>query len=149
MKPGSHISCSWECKRVWGNEPPHSQVNSHFESRTPKFLEGNCKGQNSLDWRVFLYHWKAFETKMFKMGSHDPFKHLKHKLWPKEGPGVKLAVWLPTTKNFKSPWLPCIQVVCHIPLKSSWWGYNFSWYHTSIGGLHTKLWASKVAKVPI
>jgi len=29
---------------------------------------------------------------MSEMGSHDPFGHLKHKLWPKEGPGVKLAV---------------------------------------------------------
>jgi len=23
---------------------------------------------------------------MSKMGSHDPFGYLKHKLWPKEGP---------------------------------------------------------------
>jgi len=23
---------------------------------------------------------------------HDPFGHLKHKLWPKEGLGVKLAI---------------------------------------------------------
>jgi len=23
-----HISCSWECKRVGGNEPPNSQMNS-------------------------------------------------------------------------------------------------------------------------
>jgi len=28
---------------------------------------------------------------MSKMGSHDPFGHLKHKLWPKEGLGIKLA----------------------------------------------------------
>ncbi len=28
---------------------------------------------------------------MFKMGSHDPFKYLKHKLWPNEGPGVKVS----------------------------------------------------------
>ncbi len=27
---GSYISCSQECKRVRGNEPPHSQMNSHF-----------------------------------------------------------------------------------------------------------------------
>ncbi len=27
---------------------------------------------------------------MSKMGSNDPFGHLKHKLWPKEGSGVKL-----------------------------------------------------------
>ncbi len=29
---------------------------------------------------------------MSKMGSHDPFGDLKHKLWPKEGPRVKLAI---------------------------------------------------------
>jgi hypothetical protein len=29
---------------------------------------------------------------MSEMGSHDPFGHLKHKLWPKEGMGVKLAI---------------------------------------------------------
>jgi len=28
----SHISFSWECKRVWENEPSHSQVNSYFKS---------------------------------------------------------------------------------------------------------------------
>jgi hypothetical protein len=25
------------------------------------------------------------------VGSHDPYGHLKHKLWPKEGLGVKLS----------------------------------------------------------
>jgi hypothetical protein len=29
---------------------------------------------------------------MFKMGLHDAFEHLKHKLWPKEGLGVELAI---------------------------------------------------------
>jgi hypothetical protein len=29
---------------------------------------------------------------MFEMGLHDPFEHLKHKLWLKEGLGVKLTV---------------------------------------------------------
>jgi hypothetical protein len=53
------------------------------------------------------------------MGSHDPFGHLKHKLWPKERPGVKLAVWLPTTKSQESTWFPCVQVACNIPLESS------------------------------
>ncbi len=37
-EPGSHISCSWECKRVGGNEPPHPQMNSHFGSWTPNGL---------------------------------------------------------------------------------------------------------------
>jgi hypothetical protein len=42
--------------------------------------------------KIFLYHWKAIETYMSKMGSHDPFGHLQHKLWPKEGPGVEWAI---------------------------------------------------------
>jgi hypothetical protein len=29
---------------------------------------------------------------MSKMGLHDPFDNLKHKLLPKERPGVKLAI---------------------------------------------------------
>jgi hypothetical protein len=29
---------------------------------------------------------------MSEMGLHDPFEHLKHKLWPKERPGVKLVI---------------------------------------------------------
>jgi hypothetical protein len=56
---------------------------------------------------------------MSKVGSHDPFGHLKHKLWPKEGPRIKLAVWLPTTKSQESTRFPCVQVACDTPLKSS------------------------------
>jgi hypothetical protein len=32
---------------------------------------------------------------MSKMGLHDPFEYLKHKLWPKEGSKVKLHVATP------------------------------------------------------
>jgi hypothetical protein len=40
---------------------------------------------------------------MSKMGLHDPFGYLKHKLWPKERSGVKFAVLDSTIKNKKSP----------------------------------------------
>jgi hypothetical protein len=56
---------------------------------------------------------------MSKMGSHDSFGHLKHKLWPKERSGVKLAIWLLTTKSQELTQLPRVQVACHIPLKRS------------------------------
>jgi hypothetical protein len=39
---------------------------------------------------------------MSKMASHESFGHLQLKLWAKERPGVKLAVWLPTTKSRES-----------------------------------------------
>jgi len=59
---------------------------------------------------------------MSKMGSHNSFGHLKHKLWPKEGAEVKLLIWLSIIKSQESPWFPCFQVLCHILLKSFRWG---------------------------
>jgi hypothetical protein len=50
------------------------------------------QGLKPIALRSSLYHWKAIETKMSKMGSHDPFEHLKHKLWSKEMSGIKLAI---------------------------------------------------------
>jgi hypothetical protein len=82
------------------------------------------------------------------MGSHDPFGYFKHKLWPKEGPRIKLAICLPTIKRWESPWFPYMQVAWHILFKSSWWGYNFSSDIILIRGMHIKLWACKIPKVP-
>jgi hypothetical protein len=56
---------------------------------------------------------------MSKMASHESFGHLQHKLWSKEGPGVKLVVWLPTTKSQELTRPRCVRVECDIPLKSS------------------------------
>jgi hypothetical protein len=57
------------------------------------------------------------------MGSHCSFGHLKHKLWPKEGPGVELPgfrqFWLPTTKSQESTRNTWLQKMCDIPLKRS------------------------------
>jgi hypothetical protein len=36
------------------------------------------------------------------MASHWSFEHMQPKLWEKEGSGVKLAIWLPTTKSRES-----------------------------------------------
>jgi hypothetical protein len=87
---------------------------------------------------------------MSKMGSHDPFGHLKHKLWPKERLEIKLAIWLPTTKSQESPWFPCVQVACNIPLHWKFLneGYNFALDLISIIGLHTKLWVLKITRFP-
>jgi hypothetical protein len=63
---------------------------------------------------------------MSKMGSHDSFGHLKHKLWPKERPEVKLAIWLPTTKSRESTRFTWLQMTCHISLESSQRGLQLS-----------------------
>jgi hypothetical protein len=86
---------------------------------------------------------------MSKMGSHDPIGRLKHKLWLKEAPKVKLPIWLPTIKSWES----LDFLVCKWRATYYWKaldkGYNFGFNLTSIEGFHTKLWASKVARVLI
>jgi len=57
------------------------------------------QGSKFIGLNIFLYHWKALQTKMSKMGLHDPFEYSKNKLWPKEGSGVKEPIWILTTKN--------------------------------------------------
>ncbi len=44
----------------------------------------------------------------------------QHKLWSKEGPGVKLTVWLLITKSQESTRSRCVQVDCNTLLESSW-----------------------------
>jgi len=84
-----------------------------------------------------LYHWKAIETWMSKMCLHDPFGNLKHQLWPKEGLGVKFAIWLPTTKSQESTRFPCVQVVCNILLERSWRGLQLCFRrHLNQGSTH-------------
>jgi hypothetical protein len=60
---------------------------------------------------------------MSKMGPHCSFEHLKHKLWPKEGPGVELPggrqFLLPTTKSQESTQNTWLQKTCDIPLERS------------------------------
>jgi len=87
---------------------------------------------------------------MSKMGLHDPFGHLKHTSYGQ-------------TKGQKSNWqfdfrplkiknrpnfLTCRWRVTH-RWKALDEGYNFSLNIISIKVLHAKLWAPKVAKVPI
>jgi hypothetical protein len=51
-------------------------------------------------------------------GLHEPFGHLQHKSWQKKGLGVKLAVWLLTTKSWESTRPRCVQMECNTPLES-------------------------------
>jgi hypothetical protein len=57
-----------------------------------RIFKGQLHGSKLNGLRCSLYHWKSLETWMSKMSLHRSFAHLKHKIWPKEGLGVKLAV---------------------------------------------------------
>jgi hypothetical protein len=83
---------------------------------------------------------------MSKMASHEPFGHLKHKLGAKERLGVKLVVWLSTTKSREltrpDPGA-CGRSATH-RWKALKERYKFASNLTPIKGLSKELWAAKV-----
>jgi hypothetical protein len=85
---------------------------------------------------------------MSKMGSHDPFKHLKQKLCQKKG---WESNWQFNSRPLKvGNWSDFLACRWHATYhwKSLDNGYNFASDLISIGGLQTKLWCPKFAGVP-
>jgi hypothetical protein len=149
-KPGSHISCSQECKRVWGNEPSHSQVNFHLGSLkwTAKFLKSDYRGQNSMNWSVHYIIGKILECRCLKWAcmthldiSNTSYGQKKGKESNWQFDSLSLKVW--NCPNF---------LVCRWCATYCWKalneGYNFASDLIAIGGLHVKLWAPKLAGLP-
>jgi hypothetical protein len=75
---------------------------------------------------------------MYKMGLHCSFEHLKHKLWPKEGP----------LKVDNRPDFLMFRQHATYRWKALDEGCNFASDLIAIRGLHEKLWAPKVVGVP-
>jgi hypothetical protein len=80
---------------------------------------------------------------MSKMALHEPFGHLQHKLWSKEGPGIKL----PTIKS-RELTRPRVYrwsaTHCRKSLEES---HKFASELIPIRGLSRELWAPKVSGV--
>jgi hypothetical protein len=81
------------------------------------------------------------------MTSHEPFGHLQPKLWAKEGPGVKLVVWLPTTKSQESTRSRCATGECNWRWKALKDSYKIGLELILIEGWGKKLWWPKVPGV--
>jgi hypothetical protein len=82
------------------------------------------------------------------MGLHDSFAHFKHKLWPKQGrkSNWQFDFWPLKVRNHPN-FLTCRWHATY-RWKALNKGYNFALDLISIKGLHAKLWASKVVRVP-
>jgi hypothetical protein len=80
---------------------------------------------------------------MSKMSSHDPFEHMKRKLWPKEGPRIKLPLKIKNRCDF---FLCRWHATYHWKARDK--GYNFSLNLILVKGFHTKLWAPKIMEIP-
>ncbi len=108
--------------KVWGNEPSNSQGNSplwEMEFRwTPKFSESNCKGQNSIAQRVLYIIANILEHRCLRW-LILPVWTSETQVWPKEGLGMKLTIWLMIIKSWEPTLFRCMQVACDMSSKSS------------------------------
>jgi hypothetical protein len=95
--------------------------------RDSRMFRARQQGEKHLALGCSWCHWKGLETKISKMPSHWKFGHLQPKLWAKEGPGVKLAVWLSTTKSRESTSSRCPIRECDTALERSWRGLQL-WF---------------------
>jgi hypothetical protein len=116
---GNHkMCCNPTFGRVW-RWHSHSQNGDLGVFGTPKILEFDYRGQNTSLWNVLHVIGKLLKCRCQEWPHMSHLDNLQHKLWQKEGSGVKLAVWLSTTKTREStrPW--CVQMECNTPLESS------------------------------
>jgi hypothetical protein len=109
-------------QRVWGNEPSHSQVNSHCGNWspkwTPKFSECNFKGQTlntNYDQKKGRESNWQFDARPLKVKNQDDFLMCRWRA---------IYRWKVLDK-----------------------GYNFISNLITIRGLHAKLWTPKVTRV--
>jgi hypothetical protein len=81
------------------------------------------------------------------MGLHDPFGHLKDKLWPKERLRVKLAIWFVTTKSRESTLFSHVKVACDILAERSLQGLQLCFRPHCNQRASRKVMGPKVARV--
>jgi hypothetical protein len=111
------INCRNPTLAKCGGEAQHLEKLGVGVLRDSWMFRARQQGAKHLTLGCSWCRWKGLETKISKMASHWPFGHLQPKLWAKEGPGVKLAVWLPTTKSRESTSSRCPIRECDMALK--------------------------------
>jgi hypothetical protein len=140
-------------QRVWGNEPSHSQVNSHVGNWnpkwTPEFLECHFKSQNSFPRRFLYIIGNLLKRRCLKWA---PIAHLdieNTSYGPKKGreSNKQFDSW-PLKVGNRPNFLTCRWHVTY-HWKALDKGYNFSLDLIAIGGLHVKLCASRITGIPI
>jgi len=154
-KPRSHITYSWECKKVWGSvrewtltlprQLPLWEMESRWTSETS---ESDLKGQNSMAYGIFYMIGKLLKRRCLK------WAHIAHlDIWntsygQKKGRESNCQFDSRPEKVRNRPDLSICKwrvTYCWEALNDS---YNFAWDRTLIGGLLAKLWGSKVAGIP-
>jgi hypothetical protein len=137
-------------QRMWGNEPLHSQMNSHVGSWSPKWISKsskcNCRGQNPSVRRDFYIIAKLLKHRCLKWAriahldiwntSYDQ-KKSRESNWQLNSRPLKIGNRL--------DFLACRWRATYF-WKAFNEGYNFALYLIAIWGLHAKLCAPKSQK---
>jgi hypothetical protein len=140
-------------QKVWGNEPSHSQVNSHVGSWSPKWspksLECDCRGQNPSPWKIIYIIGKLLKRKCIKWACIIHLVIWNTSYGQKKGreSNWQFDSWPLKVRN-RPNFLACRQRATY-RWKDFEKGYNFALDLIAIGGLHAKLCTPKVMKVPI
>jgi hypothetical protein len=144
----SHAACSWECKRVCGNRPSHSQRNSHFGSWSPTFSKHDFRGQNPSHWKVIYIIGNILKLRCLKSACMTHLDIWNTSYGQKKGheSNWQFDFWPLKVRNRPDflAWKWC--ATCRWKALNE--GYNFGLDLVSIRGLHTKLWSTKVVGVP-
>jgi hypothetical protein len=115
---------------------------------TSKFSKGECKGQNTLDWKVPYIIGKLLERKFLEWALITHLNISNTSYGQKKG---QESNWQFDSRPLKAGNRPnFLTFKWHVSYhwKTLYDGYNFALNLISIGGLNTKLWAPKVVGIP-
>jgi hypothetical protein len=127
-------------------------MNPHFgkleSQRTPESLEGNCRGQNSLDWNVLYVIEKLLKHRYRKWARITHLRTWNISYGQKKG---WESNWQFDSRPLKVKNRPDFHVWrwrATYRWKAIDKGYNFTLDLILIRGLHAKLWSPKVTRIP-
>jgi hypothetical protein len=115
----------------------------------PEFSKNDCRGQYPLDSKVYYIIGKLLERRCLKWAcmTHLGTKNTSYGQKKGQESICQFDFWLLKVEN-RPDFLACRWCVTY-HWKALDEGYNFALDLTSIRGLHTNLWASKVVGIPI
>jgi len=155
-KPRSHITYSQECKKVWGSvrewtltfprQLPLWEMKSQW---TPETSESDCRGQNPMACGVLYIIGKLLERRCLKWARIAHLDIWNVSYGQKKGRESHCQFDSRPQKVGNRPDL----LICRGRPTYRWKdlneSYNFALDRTSIEGFLTKLWGSKVVRVPV
>jgi hypothetical protein len=147
----NHTTYSRECEKVWGNEPSHPKGVPFWELEsqwTPESSIGDCRGQNSMAWKVLYINGKLLKLRYLKWAR---IAHLD--IW-----NTSYSQKKGRESNWQFDSRP-LKVKNRLDFFSCRWHATYHWKALNkrynfvldlilIRGLHAKLWRPKFTGIP-